>query len=118
MHPLTTLICGNAAVSGAIAEVNAHLSQSLDRLFVKGRNLRNDGDPLDLALFGPMLGRAIIEVGITAIVARLDRFRVLAIRNSQRSPDYDSKTRNRLAFNWTSDVQGEDKPKDWAASRG
>ncbi len=68
---------------------------------------------MDLALFGPSLGRATIEVALTAILARFDPFRVLAIRRSQLSSEYDAKIRNPLAFNWTSDVKGEENPKDW-----
>ena len=113
MHPLTTLACGNAKTSGAIAEVHSHLANSLDRLLVRAGTLRRDGDAVDLALFGPSLGRATIEVALTAILARFDPFRVLAIRKSQLSTDYDAKIRNPLAFNWTSDVKGEESPKDW-----
>ncbi len=115
MHLLTTLACGNAKTSGAIAEVHSHLANSLDRLLVRARALKNDGNEVDLALFGPSLGRATIEVALTAILARFDPFRVLAIRKAQLSTDYDAKVRNPLAFNWTSDVKGEDNPKDWAS---
>jgi hypothetical protein len=118
MHPLTALVCGNATAAGAISEVHAHLSNSLDRLLVRSRALKRTGDPVDLALFGPVLGRATIEVGITAILARFDPFRVLAIRKSQLSTDYDTKIRNPLAFNWANDVQGEEKPKLWTARPG
>jgi hypothetical protein len=118
MHPLTTLACGNAKTSGAIAEIHSHLANSLDRLLVRARTLKKDGNAIDLALFGPSLGRATIEVALTAILARFDPFRVLAIRKTQVSPDYDAKIRNPLAFNWTSDVKGEESPKDWANRPG
>jgi hypothetical protein len=83
---------------------------------VRARTLRKAGDPVDLALFGPSLGRATIEVALTAILARYDPFRVLAIRKSQLSPSYDAKVRNPLAFNWTNDVKGDEKLKNWADS--
>jgi hypothetical protein len=118
MHPLTILACGNAKTSGAIAEVHSHLANSLDRLLVRARTLKIDGNPVDLALFGPSLGRATIEVALTAILARFDPFRVLAIRKSQLSAEYDAKIRNPLAFNWTSDVKGEDNLRDWANRPG
>lgn len=113
MHPLTTLACGNAKTAGAIAQVHSHLANSLDRLLVRARALKRTGDAVDLALFGPSLGRATIEVALTAILARFDPFRVLAIRRSQISTEYDAKIRNPLAFNWTTDVKGEENPKDW-----
>lgn len=118
MHPLTTLACGNAKTSGTIAEVHSHLANSLDRLLVRAGTLKKTGDAVDLALFGPSLGRATIEVAFTAILARFDPFRVLAIRKSQLSTDYDAKIRNPLAFNWASDVKGEENPKDWEKRPG
>jgi hypothetical protein len=96
-----------------IGEVFAHLGDNLDRLLVRAVSLRRSGDPVDLALFGPLLGRATIEVGLTAILGRIDPFRVLAIRKSQLSSTFDVKERNPVAFGWTNDVRGEEKPKEW-----
>jgi hypothetical protein len=57
MHPLTTIVCGDAPRAGAIVEVYAHLANSLDRLLVRAVSLRDENDPVDMALFGPLLGR-------------------------------------------------------------
>lgn len=114
MHPLATLICGDNDKDGSPGEVTLHLASVLDRLLVRAKILRDTGDAVDLALIGPFLGRAAIEVGMTATLARFDPFRVLAIRQSQLSADYDTKVRNPLAFSWQSDVQGEEKPKEWS----
>jgi hypothetical protein len=113
MHPLTALICGDALPGGSMGEVLSHLADNLDRLLVKGSALRKGTDSVDIALYGPFLGRATLEVSLTAICARFDPFRVLAIRRSQMVPEFDIKSRNPLAFNWSADVQGDDKPKDW-----
>lgn len=99
--------------AGAMHDVLVHLADTLDRLLVKSATLRKSGTTVDIALFGPMLGRAIIEVSFTAIVSRFDPFRVLAIRKSQLSASYDPKTRNPLAFTWQTDVQGDEKGKTW-----
>lgn len=61
-----------------------------------------------------MLGRSILEVSLTAVCGRIDPYRVLAIRKSQLAPEFDVATRNLLAFNWSTDVTGEEKPKDWS----
>lgn len=113
MHPLTNIVCGTADLSGTLREVHSHLTDSLDRLFLKGVALKTAGDANDLALFGPFVARATLEVALTAIMARFDAFRVLAIRKAQASSNYDLTSRNPLAFNWKNDVQGEEKPKDW-----
>ncbi len=90
-----------------------HLGSNLDRLIAKIQILRLPSGNVDLTLFGPYLGRAALEVALTAMVARFDPYRVLAIRKSQLSSAYDLESRNPLAFNWASDVQGKGKPKEW-----
>jgi hypothetical protein len=97
-----------------MGEVLSHLADNLDRLLAKSSALKKGSDVVDIALYGPFLGRSIIEVSLTAIFARFDPFRVLAIRRSQMVPEFDMRSRNPLAFNWSVDVQGEEKPKDWA----
>jgi hypothetical protein len=101
-----------------MGEVLSHLSDNLDRLLVQAASLRKNGDAVHTALYGPFLGRATLEVSLTAICARFDPFRVLAIRRSQMRPKFDSSYRNHLAFNWYSDVQGDEKPKDWDQNPG
>jgi len=113
MHPLTTIVCGDSPRVGTIGEVFSHLADSLDRLLVRAVTLRQAADPVDLALFGPLLGRATIEVSFTAIVGRFDPYRVLAIRKSQLASTFDVKERNPVAFTWLNDVRGDDKPKEW-----
>jgi hypothetical protein len=68
---------------------------------------------MDIALFGPYLGRAALEVALTAIMGRFDPYRVLAIRKSQLSTSYELEARNPLAFSWANDVQGKGKGKNW-----
>lgn len=113
MHPLTTIACGDAPRAGAIGEVFRYLADNLDRLLLRAIALKRAADPVDLALFGPLLGRATIEVSFTAIVGRIDPYRVLAIRRSQLSSTFDVTERNPLAFTWFNDVRGDEKLKDW-----
>lgn len=114
MHPLTVLVCGDNLPKGSIGQVLSHLADNLDRLIAKSSALKKGSDAVDFALYGPFLGRAIIEVSMTAIFARLDPFRVLAIRRSQMAPEFDISFRNPLALNWSVDVQGDEKPREWA----
>jgi hypothetical protein len=118
MHPLTILVCGNIPASGTVKEILSHLGESLDRLISKARALQESNDAVDLTLLGPYLGRAALEVGLTAIMARFDPYRVLAIRRSQLSSGYDLRSRNPLAFSWADDVQGNEKGKSWDAMPG
>jgi hypothetical protein len=118
MHPLTSLICGSRLHPGAIGQVMAHLRGSLDCIIERSYALRASSDPVETALFGPVLGRAILEVSLTAICGRFDPYRILAIRQSQLVPEFDIGKRNPLAFNWSFDVTGEEKPKDWSQKIG
>jgi len=114
MHPLTSLICSDRCREGCIGQVDAHLANSLDKIIERSRVLTDTGDATDIALFGPVLGRAILEVSLTAICGRFDALRVLAIRRSQLAPDFDVGIRNPLAFNWSADVKGDEKAKEWS----
>jgi len=118
MHPLTTLVCGDIPTEGAVREILLHLGQSFDRLIIKTQALRVPTGNVDLILFGPYLGRAALEVALTAMVARFDPYRVLAIRRSQLSGTYNLESRNLLAFSWAADVQGKGKHKEWDAITG
>jgi hypothetical protein len=114
MHPLTHLACGDIP-EGNIGQVLGYLATTLDRLIMRSVKLATTGDAIDISVFGPFLGRATVEVGLTAILARIDPYRVLAIRKSQLLESYDPKVRNPLSFNWTNDVRGDERIKDWNA---
>ena len=117
MHPLTQLTCGEVP-TGDIGQVLSHLADTLDRLIIRGVGLKVGENDSDLSLFGPFIARATIEVALTAIVARFDPFRILAIRKSQSLQVYDPHSRNSISFNWAADVQGDEKAKAWDARPG
>src|ERR1700760_95583 len=113
MLPLTTITCGELPNDGALREVLSHLGQSLDSILSRAAELQASANELDHVTFGPYLARAALEVGMTAITARFDPYRILAIRKSQLSASYDIRIRNPIAFNWANDVQGADACKKW-----
>ncbi len=112
MTSLALLACGDAPSKGGMLEIHTHLHGSLTLLVSKAISLCASADDVDLALYGPPLGRGIIEVALTGVLSRCDPFRILAIRQSQRTAGYDAKKRNPLALNWASDIKGEEG-KDW-----
>lgn len=117
MHPLTHLTCGDLS-DGHIGEITTHLANTLDLLLTRSKSLRDQGPDADLSTFGPFLGRATLEVALTAVTARFDPYRILAIRKSQLSTSYEPDIRNPMAFNWAVDVQGIDKSKEWEKRPG
>jgi len=90
-----------------------HLATNLDRIFGRSRSLLKSNDSDEVALIGPYLGRAALELGMTTLVSRFDPMRILAIRKVQLSPTYDLSIRNQMAFDWAADVQGRGKAKSW-----
>ena len=55
-------------------------------------------------MFAPFLGRSILELGCTAIIARLDPFRALVMRKYQQQSTYLIEQRNKSAIRWQGDV--------------
>jgi hypothetical protein len=115
MHPLTALVCGKPPEDGTLKDVMSHLATSLDNILSRIPALKASEDPAETALFGPYLGRSALEVALTAIMARFDPYRILAIRRTQLSTEYDLQARSPIAFKWADDVQGKDKCKEWSA---
>ncbi len=110
--------CCDGGNSNEIDEILTHLAQGIELVVVELTKLKlqcaTSSD--QVALFAPYLGRALLEMSFTAIVARLDPFRLLAIRRMQMAADYDPSTAMRNAIRWQGDVIAA-KPKDiWAAS--
>ena len=57
------------------------------------------------------MGRALLEVGLTAIIARLDPFRVLVLREMQLQPEFDVAIRRSTSVQWQGDIMSKPPPK-------
>jgi len=112
---LAKLLCGNIIASGGeIYEVLSYLSTSIDNV-VNGLNTLESMPPNQISLFSPFLGRSILELGCTALIARLDPFRVLMLREYQMQPNYDTGKRNNASISWTGDIfVAEDIKNPWS----
>jgi len=74
--------------------------------------------PTRFALFGPFAGRSLLEVALTAILGRLDPFRVLVVREMQMRPDYAPEKRSLVSIQWSGDIHTEKKVDDlWKIDR-
>jgi hypothetical protein len=116
---LAKLLCGNlVADGGGIDEVLSHLSASINNVVGELERLESL-DPGQISLFAPFLGRSILELGCTALIARLDPFRVLLLRGYQMQPNYLDNLidkPNKSSIRWQGDVFPADKVTDniWA----
>ncbi len=98
-----------------IDRILAHLSVNLTHLVGELVSLRAQSDEKVL-MYGPFLARGFLEVAFTAIIARLDPFRVLTIQRVQLSPSYESTIPWRSAIRWQGDVVAQKVKDMWGSS--
>lgn len=111
---LAKLLCGNVVPDGGgIDEVLSHLSVSIDNVVKELVTLQSLSDN-QISLFAPFLGRSILELGCTALIARLDLFRVLLLRECQKQPNYQIDKPNKCSIHWKGDVLADKVTDIWA----
>jgi len=111
---LAKLLCGNVVPDGGdIDEVLSHLSVSIDNVVKELIKLESLSDN-QISLFAPFLGRSILELGCTALIARLDPFRVLLLRECQNQPNYLMGKPHKSSIRWQGDVFAEKVTDLWA----
>jgi hypothetical protein len=110
MLQLRALVCGNnTAGHGPLGDVLSHLGQNLDSVISEFPLPIGNSQGLS-SLFVPFLVRSAIDVAMTALLARVDPFRVLALRSVQAGTDYDSAAKNESAIRWYGDIISADPP--------
>ena len=70
-------------------------------------------DAAKLSLTAPYFARSILELGSTAILARLDPFRLLVLRESQKQPDYQIDKAHKSSIRWKGDVLADKVSNLW-----
>jgi len=104
---LAKLLCGNIVASGGeIYEVLSYLSTSIDNVVNELETLESMSSN-QISLYAPFLGRSILELGCTALIARLDPFRVLLQRKYQLQSNYFTELigkPNKSSIRWQGDV--------------
>ena len=123
---LGRLVCGAPPPGCTLAEILDHLKTTLSTISKEIDSLQNEAGtavnetvaPTRFALFGPFLGRSLLEVALTAILGRLDPFRVLILREMQMRPDYAPEKRSLVSIQWLGDIHAEKKVEDlWRSDR-
>ena len=80
-----------------------HLSGSIEKIISELSDLSELSDS-KISLYGPYLGRSVLELSMTALLARLDPFRILVIKGRQAQPGYELNKPNSSAIRWQGDV--------------
>jgi hypothetical protein len=102
------LVCGAPNSTGPFAAITHHLSSSVK--IVISAILKLPAESSDrIALFGPFLGRSVLELAYTSLVGRLDPFRLLVLREIQMQQTAGDTTalgeRCLAAIQWSGDIR-------------
>ena len=117
MESLSLLLRGSATDVDRLGKVMFHLMDNLDRTLQQASALDEEADVERLSLFGPFLGRSILEISLTAILGRIDPFRILIVRETQLN-NYNIGEKNEAAIQWSGDILANKRvDKLWAANR-
>lgn len=108
------LICGTPTGDSQLAKSLSHLTSTLSKLLAELPPPYGNAIKLS-ELSTPFLSRSILEVSFTALVARIDPFRVLTIGGAQTHATYDPGIPSGLAFRWQGDVLSDGKSDLWSA---
>jgi len=104
INSFVRLICGtNFDDSNELDKILQHLSTSLQKITQELVELQTLSDD-KFGLYGPYLGRAILELSMTALIARIDPFKILLMKRKQEQPNYDLGKPNSSAVRWQGDV--------------
>jgi hypothetical protein len=102
------LVCGTTGSAGSFAGITTHLHTTLKGVVTEIVKLPGES-PERIALYGPFLGRSVLELTYTALVGRLDPFRLLVLREIQMQlPPGDVTAlgeRHQAAIQWSGDIR-------------
>lgn len=109
---LPQLLCGvERTDKSEIDEVLDHISTGLTSVVEEVIDIKNKSDKY-VMLYGPFLGRSILELGCTAIIARLDPFRILLLQEKQKQPSFVLDRPHKSSIRWQGDVMSEGRVSD------
>jgi hypothetical protein len=122
---LGRLACGAPPPGCTLTEILDHLKTTLSAICTHVESFQKEAaetqgaaEPTRFALVGPYLGRSLLEVALTAILGRLDPFRVLILREMQMRPDYAAEKRSLVSIHWFGDIHADKKVDDlWRTDR-
>ena len=112
---LRELACGGSVDQCELAESLAHIGATVETFAGQIGWLRQQPDHI-CTVYGPFLGRSILELVLTGLISRTDPFRVLVLREMQRKSKDDLGVKRKAAIQWQGDVLAKKKPSDlWSS---
>lgn len=100
----TTLVCGiHDIASGDLGDSMGHINKSLYRIQQELPPPYGNNSSIS-KVYAPFLVRSILELSFTALIARLDPFRILTLRQVQLQGSYSPDSRNSSSIQWSGDI--------------
>ena len=105
---ISLLTCGRPTVvpvpgGSDLGEILGHIQGMMDSVMAQLSWLAEQEDER-VAMFGPFLGRSLLELSATALIGRLDPLRLLVVRQVQTQADYNIGVPWKASIRWQGDV--------------
>jgi hypothetical protein len=103
---ISLLTCGRPttdADGSDLDKILTHIQAMIDAMMEQLSWLAEQEDTR-VAVFGPFLGRSLLELSTTALIGRLDPLRVLLVHQVQAQPNYTIEIPWKASIRWQGDV--------------
>ena len=118
---LAKLVCGGVEIESAdpdceVSQIFLHLRSVLETVLTELKWL-TDEPVVRVTLYGPFLVRTLLEVGVTALIGRMDPTRLLIVKRTQQHGEYNTKQAWNSAIRWQGDVVDKKVTELWAPEK-
>jgi hypothetical protein len=108
--PFAELLQGTSNTNSPLGKVINHISESGGKAFSTLSNVYKSTDE-KMEVYAPYLTRLILEITTTAVIGRLDPFRLLVLAEVQKSASHEIGKPNTTSMRWQGDVLANDNVK-------
>jgi len=110
MDKLAKLICGDDNNLGKLSDILIHLQKQITFYSSKSIESFTQQDEKVITNIVPYYARVILELSLTALIGRIDPFRLLIVEKIQSGPGYEVGKKIESAILWSGDIISEKKP--------
>lgn len=108
LDDLAKLVCGGSVIDQAapgceVSQILSHLRSVLGSTLRELKWLASEPDTR-IGMYGPFLARSLLEVGVTAVIGRIDPTRLLIVKRTQEHGEYNVQKPWKSAIRWQGDV--------------
>jgi hypothetical protein len=105
MHAFSRLVCGfQSEKSNVHAAIYTNIASLLEFYFEKSIYYYKNTGTEEKTFFAPFCARALLEISLTAILGRIDPFRLLIVSSMQGNPNFELGQKNNTAIQWSQDI--------------